>query len=110
MTRISAGISTPLMEEVDRVNKELRAKSGIAVGRTDAVRVALVVYARTMLPILGDRRIWSLNDLENAFVERLQPKQVTTTPVEAQRLMLQIMELQQKLAILMGTEPPQAAG
>ncbi len=99
-----------MMAEIDRVNDALTAGSGVTINRAHAARVGLLVYAKTAAAVATGRRIWSLNDLENAFLEALQLRPANAMPAEAQRLLQQIAELQQQLATIMGSTPPATEG
>lgn len=108
--RISIWVPSAMMEEIDRVNDTLTAGSGVTINRAHAARVGLLVYAKAATTVATGRRIWSLNDLENAFLEALQPKPASALPAEAQRLLQQIAELQQELATIMGNPAPATGG
>ncbi len=108
--RISIWVPSAMMQEIDRVNDALTAGSGVTINRSHAARIGLLVYAKTAAAVAIGRRIWSLNDLENAFLEALQPRPATAVPAEAQRLLQQIAELQQQLATIMGNPAPAAEG
>ncbi len=98
------------MEEIDRVNDILAADSGMTISRAHAARIGLLVYAKTATIVAAGRRLWSINDLENAFLDALRPQPASVEPLKAQHLLQQIAELQQQLAAIAGSSAPAVEG
>ena len=65
--RVTAWMPTNLLNEVDRVNKEIEKKYGVTISLADAQRIMCVVYARTVLSALDGQTVLSAGEIEQAL-------------------------------------------
>jgi hypothetical protein len=71
-SRIICQVPTKLLEEVERVNKQIEMAHGITLSAPDSYRLALLVYARAAEKAIAGKQILSVGELEQALIAALR--------------------------------------
>lgn len=65
--RVTINTTNALIEEIDRVNEEIEASTGLTLLRSDAYRIGILAYVKNVLCAIEGRKVLSIGDIERCL-------------------------------------------